>query len=143
MSDAFVDTDVLIRYITGDDAAKKRAAASLFRRVEAGTDSLRAPDTVIADAVFVLSSLKLYALPRTRIRTEIVNLLRYPQFKVHNRRLLLRALDIYASTNLDFGDAMIAATMERRGDHELYSYDRGFERLPSISRREPELDHLS
>ena len=75
MSDAFVDTDVLIRYITGDDAAKQRAAASLLRRVEAGTDTLRAPDTVIADAVFVLSSPKLYALPRTRIRIEIVTLL--------------------------------------------------------------------
>jgi predicted nucleic acid-binding protein len=137
MSDAFVDTDVIVRYITGDDAAKQRAAAALFRRVATGTDTLRAPDTVVADAVFVLSSPKLYALPRTRIRTELVTLLQYPQFKVHNRRLLLRALDIYAGTNLDFGDAMITATMERRGDHELYSYDRGFDRLSNIHRREP------
>jgi hypothetical protein len=33
MSAASVDTDVLIRYITGDDAAKPRAAAALLRRV--------------------------------------------------------------------------------------------------------------
>lgn len=137
MSASFVDTDVLIRYITGDDPTKQRAAAALLRRVEAGTDTLRAPDTVIADAVYVLSSPKLYALPRGRIRTELATLLQYPQFKVHNRRLLLRALDVYASTNLDFGDAMTAATMERRGDRDLYSYDHDFDRLPGITRREP------
>jgi predicted nucleic-acid-binding protein len=137
-SGAFVDTDVLIRYIARDDATKQRAAATLFRSVESGAVTLRAPDTVITDAVFVLSSPKLHALPRMRIRTELATLLHYQQFKVHNRRLLLRALDIYAGTNLDFGDAMIAATMERRDEHELYSYDRDFDRLSSIRRREPE-----
>jgi predicted nucleic-acid-binding protein len=116
MNEAFVDTDIIIRFITGDDPVKQGAAAALFRRVESGTVTLRAPDTVIADAVFVLSSRRLYGLSRERIRTELVTLLRYPAFRVHNRRLLIRALDIYAGTNLDFGDAMIAATMERRGD---------------------------
>jgi predicted nucleic acid-binding protein len=135
MNDAFVDTDVIIRFVAGDDPAKQ--AAALFRRVQAGTETLRAPDTVIADAMFVLSSRRLYNFSRERIRSELVTLLRYPHFRVHNRRLLIRALDIYAGTALDFGDAMIAATMERRGDRALYSYDHDFDRLPGITRHEP------
>jgi predicted nucleic acid-binding protein len=137
MSEGFIDTDVIVRYVTGDDPLKQAAAAALFRRVQLGTETLRAPDTVIADAVFVLGSPRLYALPRNRVRTELATLLLYPRFKIHNRRLLLRALDIYAATHLDFGDAMIAAAMERRGDQVLYSNDRDFDRLPGIMRREP------
>src|SRR5438876_481940 len=112
MSPGFLDTDIIIRFVTGDDPVKQAAAERLFRNVELGMITLRAPDTVIADAVFVLSSPRLYHLPRERVRTELATLLAFPNFKVHNRRLLRRALDIWAAFNLDFGDAMIVATME-------------------------------
>jgi predicted nucleic acid-binding protein len=137
MNGEFVDTDVVIRLITGDDPVKQAAAESLFAQVETGAITLRAPDTVIADAVFVLSSTRLYALPRPLVRDKIAHLVSLPAFLVHNRRLLLRALDIFATTNLDFGDAMIVATMERRGAGIVYSYDRDFDRMPGIVRREP------
>jgi predicted nucleic acid-binding protein len=137
MNDPYTDTDVLLRLVTGDDPVEQQAAQELFEEVEAGTLTLRAPDTVIADAVFVLSSGKLYNLPRPKIRDALVPLLRLPGLKVQNRRALLRALEIYAVTNLDFGDAMIVATMELRRATELYSYDHDFDRVPSVSRREP------
>lgn len=137
MSEAFLDTDIIIRFITGDDPAKQAAATVLFQAVQAGTITLRAPDTVIADAVYVLSSPRLYRLPRERIRNELATLLQLPELRVHNRRLVLRALDVYAATSLDFGDAMIVATAERRGGGDLYSYDHDFDAQPGITRREP------
>ncbi|MBM4418991.1 MAG: type II toxin-antitoxin system VapC family toxin [Chloroflexi bacterium] len=36
MTDPYVDTDVLIRLITGDDPTKQMAAARLFHRVATG-----------------------------------------------------------------------------------------------------------
>ena len=137
MNGAFVDTDVLIRLITGDDPVKQAAAEALFQQVEAGALSLRAPDTVIADAVFVLTSPRLYALPRPLIREKLAYLVGLPGLLIHNRRLLLRALDFFATTILDFGDAMIVATMERRNASTVYSYDHDFDRMPGITRREP------
>jgi predicted nucleic acid-binding protein len=138
VSDPFVDTNVFVRFITGDDPVKQAAAQALFRRMEAGSITLRAPDTVIADAVFVLCSARLYNPPRPRVRTELATLLRCPHLKVHNRRILLRALDIFAGyPRLDFGDAMILAAMERRGSTDVYSYDHDFEGAPSIQRRDP------
>lgn len=136
MNGTFVDTDVLLRLITGDDPRKQAAARMLFQQVEAGTLTLRAPDTVITDAVFVLTSPRVYALPREFVRDQLAHLIRLQHFQVHNRRLL-RALAIFASVNIDFGDAMIVATMERRGATVLYSYDRDFNRIPGIERREP------
>jgi predicted nucleic acid-binding protein len=137
MSEPFVDTDVIIRLITGDDPVKQTAAEALFRQVANGTLMLRAPDTVIADAVYVLASPNLYRRDRSRIRDQLGFLLRLPNFKVHNKRLLLRALDIFAGTSLDFGDAMLVATMRRRGSSDLYSYDRDFDHVVGVRRLEP------
>jgi predicted nucleic acid-binding protein len=50
---------------------------------------------------------------------------------------VLRALDLYASTNLDFGDTLIIASMEQQNSHVLYSYDTGFDRIQGVARREP------
>ena len=55
-ADPFVDTDVILRLLTGDDPTKQQAARVLFEQVEKGVLTLAAPDTVIADAVFVLAS---------------------------------------------------------------------------------------
>jgi predicted nucleic acid-binding protein len=137
MSEAFLDTDIIVRFVTGDDPVKQAAAAALFQEVQDGAITLRAPDTVIADAVYVLSSPRIYQLPRERIRNELATLLRLPHLRIHNRRLVLRALDIYAATRLDFGDAMIVAAVERRGGGDLYSYDHDFDTQPGIRRREP------
>ncbi len=66
MTVPYVDTDVIIRLGTGDDPAKQAAARALFRAVEEGRLTVAAPYTVIADAVFVLSSPRTYGLPARR-----------------------------------------------------------------------------
>src|SRR3989304_5101122 len=111
MSDSYVDTDVIIRLLVRDDARKTAEAAALFESVEAGKLRLEAPVTVIADAVFVLSSPHLYHLARAQIRDLLVPLIRLPNFRVHDRDAVLAALDIYSNRNVDFGDAFIVASM--------------------------------
>ncbi len=123
MSDPFVDTDVIIRLLTADDLSKQAASAHLFEQVEVGTLSLAAPDTVIADAVFVLSSPRLYRRSRAEVVALLSALVRLPHFHVQRRRNVLRALELYGTTNLDFGDVMIAAAMEQARSPYLYSYD--------------------
>ncbi len=137
MSDRFVDTDVLIRLLTGDDPEKQTQAAALFQQVEAGGITIQAPDTVIADALYVLSSPRLYNVPRDEVRDILSALTRLPHFRVDNRRAVLRALQLYGATNLDFGDALIVASMEQAGSETLYSYARGFDPIPSVERRPP------
>ena len=137
MSDPFVDTDVIIRLLTKDDEKKQAEAAVLFEAIEAGKMRVEAPITVIADAVHVLSSPRLYNRPRDQIRDMLTSLVGLPSFKVHSRQIILAALHIYASTNVDFGDAMIVACMEESSSQVVYSYDRHFDRFPSITRQDP------
>jgi predicted nucleic acid-binding protein len=80
MSDTFVDTDVLIRLLTGDDEQKRLRATALFKQVQEGTLTLAAPDTVIADAVYVLSSKALYKKTRAEVRALLTPLVQLPQF---------------------------------------------------------------
>ena len=137
MSIPFVDTDVIIRLLANDDLNKQAAAAALFQKVKEGQLQVAAPDTVIADAVYVLASARLYRLPRQTVRQLLAPLVQLPGFKIRNRRAVLRALDLYASANIDFGDALIVASMEQAGSQIVYSYDRDFERLKGITRQAP------
>src|SRR5687768_3979154 len=115
MSSPFIDTDVIIRLLSGDDLQKQAQAAKLFEQVEDGRLTLEAPDTVIADAVYVLASPRLYGKSRTEIQELLTPLVRLPRFQVRGKRVLLRALELYGTTNRGFGDAMIVAAMEQRG----------------------------
>lgn len=134
----YIDTDVIIRLLTGDDPAKQTAAGALFERVEKGSLTIAAPDTVIADAVYVLVSPRLYNLSRAHVAALLTALVRLTHFRVQSRRDVLEALRLYGTTaGLDFGDALLVATMQQDGSETLYSYDRHFDRIATIQRREP------
>lgn len=137
ISDPYVDTDVLLRLLTGDDQKKQEAASNLFEKVEKGELVLSAPDTVIADAVFVLSSSLHYNLSRTDIRDLLVSLLSYPNFKAENKQVVIKALNLYVDKNIDFGDAMLAVLTHESSDKLIYSYDHDFDKISDIKRREP------
>jgi predicted nucleic acid-binding protein len=135
----FIDTDAIIRYLVGDDPIKQEKTAQLFDQIEQGTLEVDAPDTVIADAVFVLSSRQLYNLPRYEIADLLIPLVRLPGFHVEHRDVMLGALAQYGygSPKLDFGDAFIVASMRQSGSRIVYSYDRDFDKIPGIERHEP------
>ena len=138
MRPPYVDTDVIVRLLTGDDPAKQQAAARLFQTVEDGEIVVAAPVTVIADAIFVLCSKRLYNLPRATASAALTRLVRIPGFRVDRRRTVLTALDLFGTTSLDFGDCMLVAAMRGAGSTVLYSYDHDFDRFPAIERQEPE-----
>jgi predicted nucleic acid-binding protein len=137
VSPPFVDADVIVRLITGDDPVKQAAARTFFDRVEAGELVVDTPVTTIADVAYVLASPKLYALPRAEVSAALGALVRLPAFRVANRRAVLRALDLFGAARLDFGDAFIVASMEQAGAASVVSYDRDFDRVPGIAREEP------
>ena len=138
MTHPFVDTNIIIRFLTGDHPAQQAKAAALFESVEQEGLTIAAPDTVIADAVYVLSSPRLYNIPRHEIAALLIPLVRRPHFRVDNRRTVLAALALYgyARAKIDFGDAFIIASMQQAGTQTLYSFDVDFDKVPGIERIE-------
>lgn len=137
MTNASVDTDVVVRLLTGDDPVKQRAAEKLFNAVEQGKQWLSAPDTMIADAVYVLTSPRLYHLSRQDVRDILVALVRLTNLRIENKSTVMRAIELFGATNLDFGDTMIVASMRHAGISALYSFDHDFDHIEGIVRSEP------
>ena len=134
----FVDTNVFLRHLTGDDPKKARACFELLQRANRKEILLTTSEAVIAEIVYVLSSSRqIYTLSREEIRARLYPILSIPGLKLAHRKLYLRALDLYAAYPLDFEDAVIVAQMERQRIKELLSYDREFDRIATIVRLEP------
>ncbi len=135
----FVDTNVFIRFLTGDDPVKAQRCKELLERANRGEVALITSESVIAEIVFILSSKRLYNQSRSDIRARLYPIISIQGLKLAHRRMYLRALDIYEQNNLDFEDALTVAQMERQGLSQLYSYDEDFDKVEGgdITRLEP------
>ncbi len=141
----FMDTNVILRYLTRDDQAEAQRCYELFQRVKRKEIELVTSESVLAEVVYVLSSRSLYNQPRENIRALLLPIVSLAALKIPNRRTFLRALEYYASTRLDFEDALSIAHMERLKIDTLVSYDEDFGRVSDLApslpkgfrRREP------
>lgn len=135
----FLDTNVILRYLTRDDDAKAQACYELFRRAQRGEEELTTCEAMVAEVVYVLSSPRLpYRLDHAQIRARLLPILTLRGLKLPHKRVCLRALDVYASSAfLDFEDALAVAHMEQRSIPEIVSYDRDFDRMAGLRRAEP------
>ena len=135
----FIDTNIFLRFVTHDDVLKYQACLRLFQQAEQNQITLYTSEAIIAEVVYVLSSPKLYQVPRQQIQIALVRLLLLPGLKLATRPICLRALDLYVKHPLDFEDCLSLAHMEQNQIQQIYSYDRGFDRIPAIQRLEPEM----
>lgn len=105
-------------------------------RAGRGELTLSVLDTTIFDVYYVLTSPRLYGMPQPLVSVALTSLIQSPGVRVEDRATLIRALDLAPSLR-SLGDAMIVATMERDGTAEVFSWDRGFDRVPWVRRLEP------
>lgn len=135
----FLDANVILRYLTRDDEAKAQACYALFQRVKQGEEDLFTCEAIVTEVVYVLSSPRApYRLSHEEVRGRLLPILTLRGLRLPQKRIYLRALDLYASSPfLDFEDSLAIAHMERRGVRELLSYDRDFDRVQGIQRVEP------
>lgn len=135
----FLDANVILRYLTRDDEAKAEACYQLFQRVKQGREEVFTCEAVVTEVVYVLSSSRApYRLSHEEVRGRLLPIVTLRGLKLPQKRVYIRALDIYSAYPfLDFEDALAVAHMERRGTPEILSYDRDFDRVSGVNRVEP------
>ena len=133
----FLDANVFLRYLTRDDPVKAERCYELFQRLKRKEIRVFTSESVLAEVVYVLSSRTLYHQSREQVRALLVPIISLPGLKIQYRRTFLRALDLFADTNLDFEDTISLAHMERMQIKTIISYDRDFDRFKNIQRHEP------
>jgi predicted nucleic-acid-binding protein len=128
---ALVDTNILVRHLTGDPPAQARRATELLR----GANQLILTDLVLAELIYVLGSF--YERPRGEIASMARALLALPAIAVADHDVLLRALELYELARLDFAEAYLAAIAELSDVGTVVSFDRQLDRIETVMRLEP------
>ena len=113
-----VDTNVLVRYLTEDDAAQARAVDGLV----AQGDYLYIDDIVLCELVWVLRSA--YRFDKKTIVDAIDRILQTALFAFEDRDLLRSALAEYRDGTGDFADYVIGARNAKAGCDETATFDR-------------------
>lgn len=105
---AFVDTNILLRWLLGDHKELSAKAELLVQEVK--PSSLLITDVIVAEVVYVLRS-----TGRDRQQTsEALSLLgRTAAFKYENEDLISEVTGLLTSTNLDFADCYLLARAKR------------------------------
>ena len=120
---AFVDTNILIRHLTGDPPDQALRAT---RYLSAATDLLLA-DLILAEVAYVLESF--HETPRTDVATYLRAVVGFPAIRVVDEPLLLRTIELYEVERLDFAAAYLVASADSTGVGIVASFDRSLDRV--------------
>lgn len=134
MSD-LVDTNILVRHLTGDPPDLARRATSYL----ADASEIFLADLIAAEVVYVLESF--YRTPRVQVAEAIRSLLAFRSVVCETPALLLRAVEVYEVERLDFAEAYLVACAEASEEGTvIVSFDKAIDRVKSVVRVEPEDD---
>ncbi len=128
---AFVDTNILVRHLTGDPADLAARATSFL-----GSErELLLTDLVVAETVYVLESF--YEASRDEVADAVRSLVAFGSIVCVDPALLLRAIEVYETDRIDFAEAYLVACAESTGVGKVASFDRSIDRVRTIERIEP------
>ena len=117
-----LDTNVLVRYVTQDDAEQSRRVTRLIEAHCTEEDPGFVPTVVLCELVWVLDSGYCYG------KSDIVRLLRgmasTPALMLQNHERVSRALSLYEKGGAGFSDCLIACDCEDEAAIPVYTFDK-------------------
>ena len=120
-----VDTNALVRFLTGAPAAQARRVRRLFERADAGDLELVTVPSVIAEVLYVL--IDYYELERGEAFDTVGDLCATRVLTVEHESAVLDALAAAAERELDFVDALLVHLGRELGAERVFSFDRGMQ----------------
>lgn len=125
-----LDTNVLVRYLTRDDASQyTRAAAQIEGAVDRG-EPLVVNAAVLCELVWVLEST--YDYSREEIADALEQILDTAGFEVERADDARAALNDFRSTPSDFTDALIGRINRSLGAAHTITFDRSLKNLDTF-----------
>ena len=131
MKRAFIDANVILRYLTKDPPEMAEAALKTFRDAKNGKVFLLVTNLTVAEVVWVLESF--YRYSKNQIAETLTEFLLCDGLEVESLDLLIEALALYQEKNLDFADAFLAVTALQKGTPTIYSFDAHLNRVDIVS----------
>jgi predicted nucleic-acid-binding protein len=117
-----IDTNILVRFLVGDDELQARKVYNIFKRVEANKGELFVPILVALELIWVLESV--YEIPRKEIINSISELLLMPILKFENLSILQKFTHNALESKYDLSDLLIAHSAIEQGCESVITFDK-------------------
>ncbi len=121
-----IDTNVIVRYLVGDDVAQAEAARSLLDRLTPDDPGFICRE-VVMEIAWVLE--RSYGFTRARVAEALMDLTASDSLRVENSDDVASAAHLYRQGGVGFSDLMVLSAAERAGATPLYTFDRRLARL--------------
>lgn len=121
---SLLDTNVLVRFLVGDNAIQKEKAAQWFKEAERRDRSIIITPLVIAETSFVLESF--YKLSREEIADALEVIVSQRWLDIRERTLLVHLWSFYRK-GFHFVDSYLRALVSLHGG-ELMTFDKKLKR---------------
>jgi predicted nucleic-acid-binding protein len=125
-----IDTNVLVRYLTQDDAGQSKVATRFIEQVISPDNPGLITGITLCELVWVLSDC--YAADQARIQAVIEGLLSSKQLNIESPELVWGALRDWTEFGADFSDALIGRLVLAQGGASTVTFDRAASKLPGF-----------
>ena len=126
-----VDTNVLVRFLVGDDPEQEARAARFFARAASEGERLFVPQIVVCELVWVLGHA--YGKDRAEIAAGLESVLRARQLVFEEVEELHNALERYAAGDGDLADWLIWERSRAAGAERVATFDGRLLRSPEFA----------
>lgn len=100
-----VDTNVLVRFLTGQPPDMAAAAKRLIERADAGEMTLEIMPLILAESIYTLESF--YQMDRRDVASKLLVLLQSRGIHPREREWVIDALERHRDNNIHFADAVL------------------------------------
>ena len=130
--EALIDTNILGYLFDADVPTKRAVSRDLLARCWNGEVTYAVSVQNLAEFAVVVTEKVAFPMPQSVVRSFIETILNFDGWKVISYRgsTIQDALAIKEKYSLHFWDALIVATMQEHGIHQIYTEDRGFAKVP-------------
>ena len=136
MNKVFVDTNLILRYLTNDIPEQAVLFENILKRALTGEIDLIVNTMVIAEIVWTLQSF--YKYPKNKIDEIVSSIVASEAFEIQERDILLQSLEDFQTLNIDFIDAYIGNWMKMQGIHKVVTFNlKDFKRISDINVYQP------
>lgn len=126
MTTAWLDTNVVVRFLTRHPADLAERADRLLAQAQAGTVAFRLTPVVVAEIVWVLKTV--YGRGTAEVAAAVSALLQADGILADQRDTMIEALDLMLDERVAFPDAFTAVSARQSGE-PVCSFDADFKRL--------------
>ena len=130
--EALIDTNILGYLFDADVPMKRAVSRDLLARCWNSEVTFAVSVQNLAEFAVVVTEKVAFPMPQSVVRSFIETIIGFDGWKVisYGGSTIQDALEIKEKYSLHFWDALIVATMQEHGIHQIYTEDKGFAKVP-------------